>query len=418
MKTDSFPITVSDGGVSAKIRKVTKSRNGATYDSFVVDYFLLGKRKLVWRADLDDAKQVARDACGRIAAGQQQVLALTNTDRMSYIRAKEYADKVGVPLDTIAQRYANFDAIVEGKTYPDEVARDWVKRNSDSRPRIRMADALTELIVQARTDRKSTERLRRLETNLGKFADDINIEVHTVTPDIVSRWLSELKLAERTKKNYRDFIGFFCRFCVRRGYLAKGTDWLDGVQEYSARRFGQVEIYTPEEITLLLRTAERRYPGMVPFLAIGAFAGLRHAEIPRLDWKDIELSKQPGESFIHVGAVENTKTDQRRRLVPVRENLKAWLMKYRKESGPVCPIINTTKQSVMRIAAAAGMKWKHNALRHSCISYRVAESGDVARVADESGNSAYVIRTNYLRRVKPAQATEWFGIMPKQKAKR
>jgi len=407
-----------DGGVSAKIRRVTKSRNGNTYDSFVVDYFLLGKRNLVWRSDLEDAKQVARDACGRIAAGEQQVLTLTNTDRMTYIRAKEYADKVGAPLDTIAQRYANFDAIVEGKVCPDEVARDWVKRSSDSRPRIMVADALNELIAQARTDGKSTERLRRLETNLGKFAEDINVEVHTITPDIVSRWLSALTFTERTKKNYRDFVGFFSRFCVRRGYLAKGTDWLDGVQEYSARRFGQVEIYTPEEITLLLFTAERRYQSMVPFLAIGAFAGLRHAEITRLDWKDIELSKQPGESFIHVGAVENTKTDQRRRLVPVQHNLKAWLLKYHKESGPVCPTINTTKQSVMRIAAAASMEWKHNALRHSCISYRVAESGDVARVADESGNSAFVIRTNYLRRVKPTQAMEWFSIMPKRKAKR
>ena len=58
------------------------------------------------------------------------------------------------------------------------------------------------------------------------------------------------------------------------------------------------------------------------------------------------------------------------------------------------------------------MKWKKNALRHSYISYRVAECGDVARVSDESGNSPAVVRTNYLKRVKPAQATEWFNIMP------
>ena len=73
MKTDSFPITITEGGVSAKIRKITKTRNGIDYDSFVVDYLLLGRRKLVWRTDLTEAKQVARDACTRIANGEQEV---------------------------------------------------------------------------------------------------------------------------------------------------------------------------------------------------------------------------------------------------------------------------------------------------------------------------------------------------------
>jgi hypothetical protein len=36
------------------------------------------------------------------------------------------------------------------------------------------------------------------------------------------------------------------------------------------------------------------------------------------------------------------------------------------------------------------MVWKKNALRHTYISYRVAECADVARVADESGNSPAV----------------------------
>jgi hypothetical protein len=42
----------------------------------------------------------------------------------------------------------------------------------------------------------------------------------------------------------------------------------------------------------------------------------------------------------------------------------------------------------------------------------VAATGDQPRVADESGNSVTVIRQNYLRRVKPAEATKWFSIAP------
>ena len=58
------------------------------------------------------------------------------------------------------------------------------------------------------------------------------------------------------------------------------------------------------------------------------------------------------------------------------------------------------------------MVWHKNGLRHSCISYRVAQCADVARVADESGNSPAIIRSNYLRRVKPDLANEWFAVMP------
>jgi hypothetical protein len=66
----------------------------------------------------------------------------------------------------------------------------------------------------------------------------------------------------------------------------------------------------------------------------------------------------------------------------------------------------------LKAAADAGIEWKHNGLRHSAISYRVAQCADLPRVADESGNSVAVIRGHYLRRVKPAEAARWFSIAP------
>jgi hypothetical protein len=83
----------------------------------------------------------------------------------------------------------------------------------------------------------------------------------------------------------------------------------------------------------------------------------------------------------------------------------------RKSHGEVCPYENTTKQ-LLKTAEAAGVEWKHNGLRHSFISYRVAECADVPRVADEAGNSPQIIRQHYLRRVKPAAAAQWFAVSP------
>jgi hypothetical protein len=56
--------------------------------------------------------------------------------------------------------------------------------------------------------------------------------------------------------------------------------------------------------------------------------------------------------------------------------------------------------------------WKHNALRHSFISYRVAETQDVAKVSLEAGNSPQMIFQHYRELVTEKSAKEWFSIVP------
>jgi len=45
--------------------------------------------------------------------------------------------------------------------------------------------------------------------------------------------------------------------------------------------------------------------------------------------------------------------------------------------------------------------WKRNAMRHSYISYRVAETQKVAQVALEAGNSPQMIFQHYRELVRP-----------------
>ena len=277
-------------------------------------------------------------------------------------------------------------------------------------PKITVADAVAQLKKQAEADGKSNDRQKQLAAALDAFAVGFNQEVHTITPKLVADYLTALLFKERTKRNHRDTIGFFNRWLVMRGFLAKGTDWLEGVQNYTARKLGEISTYTADEMRRLIAAADDR---ILPMIVIGGFAGLRHAEIARLDWQDIDLE----EGFIEVKAI-NAKTDTRR-IVPIKTNLKAFLEKLAKKSGKVVSLVNTTKQ-LLKTATDTGdeakeieaMEWKHNALRHTYISARVAECGDVPRVADEVGNSPQVIRTNYLKRMRPAVAAEWFAIQP------
>jgi hypothetical protein len=83
MKTERFPVTVSEEGVSAKIRKSSRIKNGKTYTSFTAEYFLLGKRKQESRSSFDEAKSAALNACRQISRGQQVSLQLANGDRLT-----------------------------------------------------------------------------------------------------------------------------------------------------------------------------------------------------------------------------------------------------------------------------------------------------------------------------------------------
>ena len=417
MKTDeeSSTIEYKRDGIVVLIRPTIK--HGTNY--FVLDYRANGQRKLVWRSTLADARIAAKDAVKKIAEGQSEVLNLKSADAHAIIRArafikgKEGETKIEKEIDELVGEICEIIRMLGGRATPLEVARDWLRRNAVDLPKITVADAVKEMKKQAETDGKSDLRRKQLANVLDRFAENINQEVQTLTPKLIAEYLTALDLAERTRRNHRDVIGFFNRWLILRGYLAKGTDWLEGVQNYTARKLGQISTYTADEMRRLIAAADKR---ILPMIVIGGFAGLRHAEIARLEWQDIDME----EGFIEVKA-ENAKTDTRR-IVPLKPNLKEFLKKLAKKSGKVVSVVNTTKQ-LLKTAADTGdeeneieaLEWKHNALRHTYISARVAESGDVPRVADEAGNSPQVIRTNYLKRIRPAAAAEWFAIQPSSK---
>jgi integrase len=396
-----FPVKVTEGGVSAKIRKTTQTKNGKEYVIYLVDYILLGKRKQVGRTSFEDAKQHALEACRSISCGRQDSFTLANQDRLVYLRATEALSPSGFPLDMAATEYAAAMQILNGKASIVEVCRDWMKRHATECPRILILKAVEQFKLEAETDNKSDERQKQFRIVLDRFAECFQDEAHTITPALISSHLTNLPLSDRSKKNHRDVIGCFNRWLVLKGYLTKGTDWLENVQKYSGKKNSEIQIFTSEELIKLLQAAG----DMTPFIAIAAFAGLRHAEIARLDWSEIDLE----DGFIEVKAIKS-KTGERR-LVPIHDNLKKWLQRYGQQSGKVVSYANTNKQ-IAKIARQAGIKWKHNALRHSFISYRVAECADIPRVADEAGNSSAMIRQHYLRRVKPAFAVQWFAIAP------
>jgi hypothetical protein len=79
----------------------------------------------------------------------------------------------------------------------------------------------------------------------------------------------------------------------------------------------------------------------------------------------------------------------------------------------VWPVTASEYYDQLAVASkAAGVTWKANALRHSFISYRLAQTKDMAAVALEAGNSPTMIFRHYRELATEEEAADWFGILP------
>jgi integrase len=367
---------------------------------------------------LDDAKEWADQQNALLKKAGTGYLELSDKERAQAVGAFHIArdSKLDVDLTTLVQDALAAVKILGASEKLAEAARYWKERKGNVKPML-VADAIAELLKAKTQDGVSDVHHKDLRLRLQNgFSDSFGLtNVSDLDAQRIDEWLRGLDVGKRSRVNYRRVVLTFLRFCERRGWLARGA--IDGtmIDVPKVKTNGSIEIFTAEEMARLLAATE---DNLVPFIAIGGFAGLRSAELQRLDWSEVRLKDK--DAFIEVKAAK-AKTASRR-LVPISDNLRQWLTPHARKSGPVCPYASMSKQ-LLWLADAVNekwqkekppgeFKWRHNALRHSFVSYRLAVVQDAAKTALEAGNSPQMVFRHYRELVTPEQAKSWFGIMP------
>lgn len=416
MKTESFPKVVKVGHTIVKIYHALCRGS----DLYTVSYYIGNQRVRKNFADLSLATFEAEQVADKLSKGEIRVLELKNEDRFNYVRSLEALAPTGVSLEWAAIQFAEAFKILDGRPVV-EAARFYAKHHPVGMQKLTVPAVVKELLDAKEMDGASAVYLKDLRGRLGRFEEKFKGSIEEVTGADIEGFLRGLKngeeqvLSGRSRNNYRRAIGTLLYFAESRGYLPRGLVEVESVA-VAKEATGDIEVFRPEELKRVLARAVAEFPELVPFIGIGAFAGLRHAELQRLDWSEVRLE----DGFIEVKA-SKAKTASRR-LVPIAPNLKEWLTPYWQPAGEVTAFANMSKQ-LMWLAESVDQAWrgedppgrfvwKHNALRHSFISYRVAETQNVAQVALEAGNSPRVVFSNYRELVRPKDAAAWFGIRP------
>jgi len=264
-----------------------------------------------------------------------------------------------------------------------------------------------ELLKAKSADGASRRYLEDLRSRLGQFAAVFDGKsVAEITSTEIDSWLRSLSdketgkpVASMTRNNFRRVLITAFNFAKEHGYCV-------GNPAEKTAKAKQVEsavgILTVEQTARLLESASRE---LVAYIAIGAFAGLRRAELERLDWREVDLQS----SLIEVTA--RKAKSARRRFIRIQPNLAKWLQPHAQLSGNVTPRNYAELLDDARNAAGID-EWPQNALRHSFASYYLANFNDAAALALELGHTnSNLVFQHYREIVKPKQAERYWKIM-------
>lgn len=223
----------------------------------------------------------------------------------------------------------------------------------------------------------------------------------------LDNWLRALPGSPKSRANYRANIGVLFSYAARRRMIDSNPIL------HTARPKlpdNPPEIFAVDELAALLNAASKRAPDIVPMLAIAAFAGIRDAEIKRLDWSEVDQKRG------HIEVKSHKAKSARRRIVEMQPNLREWLRPYAGMTGPVVPV-NARKKLDLVCNVAPLTRWPQNGLRHSFASYRLAVCHDAPRVAAELGHtSPQMLYSTYREPVLPEEAERYWKLVPKVKA--
>lgn len=279
----------------------------------------------------------------------------------------------------------------------------------------------------------SPRHLASLRSRLGRFAAVHGDKIaSTITTGIFRDWLNGLesiradnfggKMSTVTRHNFTRSLRSFFVFAVERGWTLSNPIPLAKRSKSKAHKLATrtaPAIMLPVAVERFMKAVASETPNLVPFWALKFFAGIRDAEVPRMDWTMIELE----DGKIHLPAPAS-KTGEAR-TVKIEPNLKAWLSTHSNRKGAIAPGATIRKQGFKKVIASLNGKdsagnvvnpfiFPSNAARHSFGTYhlfRFRNAGETALQLGHKGNPA-MLHEHYKNPSAEKHAAAFWKIRP------
>lgn len=398
-----------------------------------------GKRKVRTFVSEERARAEAEACAMRILRGDTIRHDLSTRDVQAFTQMSATAARHGSTPALAVEEWAKARELCHGRSLLD-VLRSGLE--VVSRPAKTFREVTEMFLASKRMEGVSAIYLAELTEDLTSFGKSFgDTPIAAIGTEDVSGWLASRtylgrQIGPRRRNNIRGTLVTLFKFAQTRqpSLLPAGPTAPQLIGKAKDKRNGAVSVYTPEEMRFWLEHAR---PEFLPWVAIGGFSGVRTEEIcpdpnsekDRLRWSDFNWKK----AFINVRP-ETSKTSERR-MVPILDNLAAWLENYKDSTGPVIPLGMRTDREAERLSRMSvrltknaekepgkyhhpcpGLVWRRNALRHSYCSYRMAIIKNAPQVAYEAGNSVSMIKRHYHEAQEEDVAKAYHEILPRESA--
>ena len=387
------PIPITEGKVTVKIYR--HQNKNAPRPMYVAQASHHGEVYRITRGELpeilDEAKKLAKNL-----ASDHRAAARISLRTLSYYRKCERSLN-GVPLHVAVAYYnaAHLRPASKRLTVPI-VVKEFLSNLEDD-------ETLSAPHIQTR------------RSHLLQFAGAFQRKPFAdLSARDIDRYLKNEKWQRSTRHNVRRSIVALFNYAQRKGHIERHLRTEAEMSEQIRFDTKSPLIYSVAEMRAVLQNAAYE---AVPFIVLGAFAGLRFEEMQRLDWSDIRTE----DGVIRLSR-KITKTS-RERLVPIQPNLRAWLAPYRSLRGNLVDSLNISRamlrEKLRGAATAAGLNWIANGLRHSFASYYLALTEDPGKTSLACGHSVDVLQSIYRaitvggNPITKFLAEDYFEIRPK-----
>ena len=421
-----FPKTIKHRRFEATIYGKT-----AKYPYYRVSYYTAGKRHIRNFKTFSEAKTEAERIVRDLADGSQAAALSADQSRdaltaLEMLEAYRRASGRRITLSGAVSVFVETSTKLGERTISE--ATDGFLKTVATVTRKDIGEAVTDFLQpdEARTKADNGQRAQlsakyayNRQIQLRKFANTFpGTAVCDLTKGHLDRFiasLGELKTKSRNRRkavsaksrnHYRAAVRQFLSWAVRKDYLpvTHRLAEADGLRPEHANK-SETAFYTPDELKALLANADDT---MRPLIAIGSLAGLRTAELLRLDWADVWHVSE------HIEITAGKSKTRQRRLVEIGDSLAAWLESYRTVTSGKLWVGHeiSFQRELGALCEKAMVARKHNGLRHSFCSFHLALHANEGLTAALAGNSPTMIHAHYKGLATKADAEKWFQTAP------
>jgi integrase len=255
-----------------------------------------------------------------------------------------------------------------------------------------------------------------IKSRLKRFVEEFGSRpIAEVTATELQSWLyRDRKISDLTRKNYFALLSVLFSFAQGKRDRRRPTAApyrLDNPMDAVAKPDFIIEppqILTVAEAATLLRYAQtnQNTHGLLPYLTLAMFCGVRAAELAQLAWEDVNFKKA------QVTIPARIAKKRRLRNIPIPENALSWLAEFKQATGPLSP--PDCPHRLGRLVKGAGFKkWPKNALRHSFGSYHFALTDNAPETSARLGHKGdEVLFEHYRALADKDEAGLYFAITP------